>query len=180
MGTDMLFMARWDHFLGDEARSSELDDLGEFRPASATANHWFDFSSHPGSANPIERLIQRVFVNIGAIGCAVDCRGVEYWANVLREGQNLRWHFDKDEALWQKARQMRHPLVSSVYYPAHCVCEGGELVINSHSVSPTPDTLVVFAGHLRHCVRIVTKGVRWSIAMNFWATVPEGIREASS
>lgn len=145
--------------------------------ALGTVGHWLDFQSQHDSANPIERLIVRVFANVSAMGCAVDCLGVEYWANMLREGENLRWHFDKDEVLWQKARQMKHPLISTVYYPAHCVCEGGELVIDHHSVTPAPDMLVAFAGHLRHCVRHVTKGVRWSVAMNFWGTVPEGVRQ---
>jgi predicted 2-oxoglutarate/Fe(II)-dependent dioxygenase YbiX len=96
---------------------------------------------------------------------------------VIRKGEEKRWHLDKDELLWQNARQMRHPLISSVYYPAHCACEGGELMIDDVSVIPTPDTLVAFAGNLRHRVCVVTKGERWSIAMNFFATVPEGYRE---
>lgn len=195
-----MFVARWDHFLGDEAQTSHLDDLQEFCPASPTAVcHWFDLDSRLGEPNPIELLIQRVFANISATGfdtvgsgeavppsatalallaaASAKSRGVEYWSNVVKQGQGKQWHFDKDELLWRNSRQMRHPLISSVYYPAHCACEGGELIIDEVSVNPTPDTLVAFAGNLRHCVRTVTKGERWSIAMNFFATVPEAYRE---
>jgi hypothetical protein len=178
-GTDTLFMARWDQFLGDEAHTSGLRDLEAFRmpPGSGSAGHWMDFRSELSSPNPIERLIVRAYANIRSMGCAAECCGVEYWANELREGKSLQRHFDKDEVLWKRARQMRHPLISSVYYPTHCACEGGELLINRYSVNPTPDTLVAFAGHLGHSVRVVTKGVRWSIAMNLWATVPLGVQE---
>jgi hypothetical protein len=196
-----MFLARWDHFLGDEAQTGDLDHLEVFRQASPTLCRWFELDSRVDTPNPIERLIQRVYANISAAGfdaagsgepvspsasalallaaAGAQSRGVEYWSNVNREGEEQPWHLDKDELLWQQARQMRHPLIASVYYPAHCACEGGELIIDSDSVSvtPAPDTLVAFAGNLRHRVRAVTKGVRWSIAMNFFATVPEAYRE---
>lgn len=169
------FVTRWDNFLGDEAQTSQLDGLERYRPVSGTEYHWLDFGAEVGGENAVERLILRVSAAVHAAGRvdASGCCGVEYWTNVLKEGQRFRSHFDKDELLWQKARQLRHPLVSTVYYPAHCACEGGELMINRFSIKPAPDTLVAFAGNLRHCVRLVTKGVRWSIAMNFWDTAPE-------
>lgn len=109
--------------------------------------------------------------------------GYEYWPTVLMPGMetsvgenneiySLDVHSDYDVARYMKTSELKFPLFGALIYFGNENVEGGLLRVwedlNYEEVSPTHNTLVVFDSSKLHGVTEVTKGIRKSIAINFW------------
>lgn len=91
--------------------------------------------------------------------------GYECWSHV-----NTRpsWHVDKDEAVWNDSKQLKHPVCSIVYYPYVKNMSGGRFLTKSHLVVPRQNRLIAFSPGLQHAVEKFA-GERMSCAINPWA-----------
>jgi hypothetical protein len=97
---------------------------------------------------------------------------VEYWTNTTLEGHGIPAHVDKDEWLYRQSGKLVAPVVSAVYYVDKCCLGGGELEVAGVRISPRENRLVIFAGYLEHQVRKVDVGIRRSLVVNAWRTIP--------
>jgi len=102
--------------------------------------------------------------------------GYEYWYNILWRDNGLNWHYDKDEAHWQKTGEIKKPIFGSVLYPYHEVT-GGYLEIENgkeiERIAPVPNRAIFFsAGEERHRVSPISSGIRKTFACNLWKEVP--------
>jgi len=110
--------------------------------------------------------------------------GFEYWPTVLMAGMDLQdeedgtyslnIHTDFDIVAYKKTGKLTHPLFGAVMYFGNEDVEGGLLKVweenddTYHTIEPKNNRLVVFNSHRPHGVTEVTKGIRKSIAINFW------------
>lgn len=162
----------WNGVLRESALTARLQEVHEeFRLVDRETFFWYpralDETGNP--RNPIEELAE-IVIGIVAPNKLV---GAEYWTNTLPSGQGMHIHQDKDERLFWRTKEMRHPLFGTVYYPVGLPFSGGELVVDKkHLVSPEPDSLVAFHGDAFHGVQKVKSGNRRSIAINLWASTP--------
>ena len=71
-----------------------------------------------------------------------------------------------------KTSELKYPMFGAIIYFGNQDVEGGLLRVweglDYEEVSPTHNTLVVFDSSKLHGVTEVTKGIRKSIAINFW------------
>jgi len=115
--------------------------------------------------------------------------GFEYWPTVLSEDDDiidigedgdlysLDIHVDKDENLARATDEYVYPLFGAILYFLDLPIEGGNLKIwkdkNTYQiVEPADNRLVVFDSSKPHGVLAVKKGLRKSIAINFWENQP--------
>lgn len=99
-----------------------------------------------------------------------DMVGVEQWAHF---GTKPDWHIDKDEVLARRTGEIATPICSIVFYADVQDLTGGRFMTDSVAVTPKTNRLVAFAPGLSHGVEDYT-GTRMSVAVNPWATKPEG------
>lgn len=167
-----LLLSVWDTLVLDEDLIRAIGEAHQaFRPPDPVTMFWYDCGgSHPRTpGNPLERLAEIVIATVKPANLA----GVEYWTHTLDAGNGLAVHVDRDEKLFTVANRVAHPDIGTVYYPKPMSYTGGELVVNfDNVVKPRFNQLVAFNGSLPHMVRQVESGVRYSIALNLWATTP--------
>jgi len=96
--------------------------------------------------------------------------GVEQWAHV---GTKPNWHIDKDEALSKRTGALATPTCSIVFYAEVDALTGGQFMADDMTVTPKTNRLVAFGPGVRHGVEDFT-GTRVAVAINPWATKPEG------
>ncbi len=111
--------------------------------------------------------------------------GFEWWGNF---NSLVGWHYDKDESLYKKEKQLLHPTVGTVFYMTGSeVIDGlgGAFAVNSDATAKTADhvypvrnRLVAFRGNRLHRV-CDYKGQRISLAVNFWSHVPLAFQSPS-
>jgi len=110
--------------------------------------------------------------------------GFEYWPTVLMAGMDLQdeedgiyslnIHTDFDLAKYKTTGELNYPLFGAVMYFGNYDVEGGDLKVweennyTYHTIEPKDNRLVVFNSAKPHGVTEVTKGIRKSIAINFW------------
>ena len=110
--------------------------------------------------------------------------GYEYWPTVLMPGMDLDTsesgtkyslavHSDYDVVKAMETGEMSFPLFGAILYFGNSQVEGGLLRVwenetTYREVEPIHNRLVVFYSHMPHGVTEVTKGIRKSIAINFW------------
>ncbi|MDX1488974.1 MAG: PAS-domain containing protein, partial [Acidiferrobacterales bacterium] len=159
--------------VGNEVNlAARLQSVHEnFRQRDRETFFWYSRNGDgPGNPrNPIEELAELVIATVKPETLA----GVEYWTNSLPSGQQMHYHQDKDEKLYWQTKEMVHPLIGTVYYPAGLPFTGGELVIDKrHLIAPRPNSLIAFHGDAFHGVQRVKSGIRQSIALNLWDVTP--------
>jgi hypothetical protein len=115
--------------------------------------------------------------------------GFEYWPTVLsgdddhvdvgEDGDlySLDIHVDKDENLAEATGEFVYPLFGALIYFLDEEVQGGNLKYwkDAHTykeIEPQNNRLIVFDSSKPHGVRAVTKGLRKSIAINFWENQP--------
>jgi hypothetical protein len=174
-----LTLSFWRDVLADGALAGRLQQVHEdFRLIDRETFFWYPRPLEGPAAprNPIEELAEIVIETVRPPRLA----GAEYWTNSLPTGEHMHLHQDKDERLYWRSKELRHPLIGTVYYPADLPFTGGELVVDKvHLVSPAPNSLIAFHGDAFHGVQKVKSGVRRSIAINLWAVTPEAYGEGS-
>ncbi|CAB9509951.1 expressed unknown protein [Seminavis robusta] len=128
--------------------------------------------------------------------------GFEYWCNIITPGDSLDWHVDKDEALGMESNTMVNPIFGAVYYGFPHRFTGGylELLPVDPQQSPSAEEyywkdgaqtnqdngfvasferieaqynrLVLFNVSKWHRVSAVTRGARFTFAVNLWKEKP--------
>jgi len=115
--------------------------------------------------------------------------GFEYWPTVLSADDDiidigedgdlysLDIHVDKDENLARATGEYVYPLFGALVYFLDEEVEGGNLKYwkDEHTykeVEPKNNRLIVFDSSKPHGVLAVKKGLRKSIAINFWENQP--------
>ncbi|MFT3709406.1 MAG: hypothetical protein QM817_17350 [Archangium sp.] len=153
---------------------------------------WFELKSKPSSLVEEAALILAPRVPSGATG-------VEWWLSRMRTSNvKVDFHRDRDNALWDRERVERHPLISSLLYLN--ACRGGLLAVTKEKpnprnqafapdvhdfdfVEPRANRFTFFDGKLTHGVldarneipgkRLPTERTwRLAIAINFWRKRP--------
>lgn len=134
----------------------------------------------------------------------VQVAGFEHWIgdlgpdnkdSMLNMDWSLKPHFDKDETLWGKNKEMVGPKIGTVFYPCREIdeIEGGMLYIwdkyehanlspqgwvtnltqEPQIISPKFNRLIIFDASQLHAVSYVKSGRRRAIAVNLWENKPE-------
>ena len=174
-----LMLSYWRDILATGDLAARLREVHEdFRLIDRETFFWYPRPLEgPGCPrNPIEELAEIVIETVRPPRLA----GAEYWTNSLPAGQHMHLHQDTDERLFWQSKELRHPLIGTVYYPAGLPFAGGELVVDKlHLVSPALNSLVAFHGDAYHGVQKVKSGVRRSIAINLWDVTPVACGEGS-
>ena len=105
--------------------------------------------------------------------------GYEYWPTVLMPGMDtdtdedgevysLAMHCDYDVVKYNETGELSYPMFGAILYFGNHDVEGGLLKVEDKSIEPIHNRLVVFNSAKPHGVTKVTKGIRKSIAINFW------------
>jgi len=174
-----------DDFIKDEKLLKRLANTkGEFwEKGFSWWSGWWD--------SPIETLRHELIHKIWGEKCpmqfnGITCAGFEHWIGRYGEGQDWQYldtHKDKDETLYEKTGEFVYPKIGTVFYPIDHKVEGGELMVYSGDEYPTDDTpadiilpkynrLIIFDASKWHCVKEITKGTRYAIAINLWDKKP--------
>lgn len=98
-------------------------------------------------------------------------KGYEYWTNILSEEVQMGWHHDKDEALYEKTKEIKRPLMGCTLYANHDNLKGGYLEVQGEElerIAPVPNRLVIFNAFDYHRVSEITQGTRRVFACNLW------------
>jgi hypothetical protein len=115
--------------------------------------------------------------------------GFEYWPTVLNDDDDilevgedgdiysLDLHVDKDENLARATGEYVYPLFGALLYFLDSEIKGGllKIWIDDHTykmIEPKDNRLIVFDSSKPHGVTAVQKGLRRSIAINFWDHQP--------
>lgn len=188
-----------DNFITDRAVLDEIDTSGEFHIPKQWG--WWDgWWKTPVSCHR-ERVIQYIWGEHCPLTAAArfpnSVAGFEHWtlayeayptrscSNAIQRGgasstskdrDRLPPHQDRDELLFTRTGELKHPRVAAVYYPIDHQIEGGYLKIFSHVtgggpfelIEPRYNRLVIFDASVLHEVLPVTAGRRYALAINVW------------
>lgn len=104
--------------------------------------------------------------------------GYEYWPSVFvpgtaENGYSLEVHSDYDVIRYVETDEVKYPMFGAIMYFGNLDVEGGLFRLwnedgSFHEVEPKHNRLIVFDSSMQHGVTEVTKGIRRSIAINFW------------
>ena len=180
-------IAVFDNFIKDADLLKEIEQNYSQIFKDPGAYKWYSGWWNTPAKNTTQRIIQYVWGDHCPISEQFNIDGFEYWtghqsADNLNDGyiNNLPIHFDKDEAWWQKTKEVVSPLIGSVYYPPGQDFDGGELAIYADGQESTPEIIkarpnrfIIFqAGQDPYTVQQVTRGTRKAIAINLWEKEP--------
>lgn len=130
---------------------------------------WKNLDDKP--VNVTERVCQSVFSNF----CKTEkFDGFEYWVNHLspNDGDDLDWHVDKDEHLFEKENKIINPVMGMVLYLHQTEPEGGILEIEKiERFRSVPNRVIIFDPSVEHRVT-PTKSTRITLAANLWKKAP--------
>ena len=91
--------------------------------------------------------------------------GYEFWGqNNTKPGT---WHYDKDEKLYSKKKELVFPVCSTIYYLEVSDLVGGRLFVENDVITPRTNRLVLFPPGKYHAVEDFT-GKRVSLLVNPW------------
>ena len=171
-----------DNFLKDN--DSLLADIQHDRFWGDTLPYHF---MNKGSApsNIWEHLATKIWQYVGDnhLKLPEQYDGIEYWNNIMSvpgRRQDLPWHFDKDEFLYDRGNgELTTPHIGSVYYAhkdlpteGYLEIKRGELEVDVERIQPVPNRLIIFDSGTVHRVTHVTEGMRRCFATNLWINKP--------
>jgi hypothetical protein len=180
-------IAVFDNFIKDEQLLKEIETNYKHIFRDPGVYRWWDGWWNTEANNTTKKIIQYVWGDHCPITESFNIDGFEYWtghqsATNVDDGfdDDLKIHFDKDEAWWDKTKEVVSPIIGSVYYPPFQDFEGGNLEIYAEDTDSTPEVLkakpnrfIIFrAGQDPHTVTQVTRGTRNAIAINLWEAEP--------
>ena len=171
-----------DQNLLDEIQNDKtyFDDNGDYM--------WWDGWWNSPADTLKKRVIQYIWGENSPYD-SVSIAGFEYWTgqydNTKPEG--LKFHLDKDEALYMETKEILSPIIGTVYYPWENDIDGGYLEIfesnpfesdvTTERIAAKQNRLVIFpAGQKFHRVTPVTRGLRSAMAINLWGAEPSGVK----
>lgn len=172
-----------DDFIKDQSLLQEIQNDSTF--FDNRGYHWWDGWWNSPADTLKKRMIQYIWGDNSPYD-SVSISGFEYWVGVYSEDEvrdELPFHFDKDELLWDKEKVIVSPTIGTVYYPWENDIDGGYLEIYANGTDGEPERLepkfnrlVIFeAGKHPHRVTKVTRGTRRAIAINLWDEAPSGV-----
>jgi len=180
-------IAVFDNFIKDQNLIREIQANYQDMFKDPGVYKWWDGWWNSPANNTTKKIIQYAWGENCPINQSFPIDGIEYWtghqsAADIDDGwaDDLKIHFDKDEAWWKEHKEVISPVMGTVYYPPFQNFEGGELEIYADGRDSTPETikakpnrLIIFrAGQDPHTVRQVTRGTRRAIAFNLWENEP--------
>jgi len=94
--------------------------------------------------------------------------GVEQWCHNEKSVPGM--HYDKDEDLFVRTKEIRFPIASAILYLRVENLLGGKLFVNANTtpISPKTGQVIYLAPGVLHGVLKHIKGVRRSININIW------------
>ena len=171
-----------------------IDDLSNLKNwqdlnnhATAYAGHldgdysWWDGITEPN--NVWEKLIKLIWIKTFNINVS-EIAGFEYWCNQTYAGEELDWHQDKDEPLYEQKKTTVCPKISTVYYGFPHKVNGGYLEIAKEQedndieverIEPVYNRLVIFDPSFWHRVAPIRSGYRYGFQVNIWEEKPSFI-----
>lgn len=188
-----------DEFITDQVTLRGIETSGEFHMPKMWG--WWDGWWTAQASNYRERVVQYIWGEhcpfAAAAGFPNSVAGFEYWTlahqanpepslptripavgnNSTSNGHDrLSQHRDRDESLFARTGELRHPRVGAVYYPINHHIEGGYLKIYTRDteggpfelIEPHYNRLVIFDSSVLHEVTPVTAGRRYALAINVW------------
>lgn len=180
-------IAVFDNFIKDEQLLKEIETNYKHIFRDPGVYRWWDGWWNTEANNTTKKIIQYVWGDHCPITGSFNIDGFEYWtghqsAANIDDGwsDDLKIHFDKDEAWWQKTNEVVSPIIGSVYYPPFQDFDGGNLEVYTDGTDSTPEVVkakpnrfIIFqAGQDPHTVTQVTRGSRNAIAINLWEEEP--------
>jgi len=141
---------------------------------------WWDGVTEP--SNIWEKLIKHIWSQIPPGSIA----GYEYWANICFPNNELDWHQDKDEKLFDEKDQTVCPTISTVFYGFPHTVKGGYLEIHTNNpkdtslterIKPIFNRLVIFNPSNYHRVMPIEEGVRFAFQVNVWEEAPSFVSQ---
>jgi hypothetical protein len=164
-----------------------IDDFlpeGKFKADLCNADRWQKslpyswYSSGDKTKNIWEDFAHYIWTEVFKTAEDIKPDGFEYWTNnVPQNGMNdLPWHYDKDEHLFDTTRKVLTPHRGIVYYCHSELPDGGYLEIKREGdverLQPVPNRLIIFDPSISHRVTEVKSGNRWTFASNLWIDKP--------
>ena len=130
-----------------------------------------------------QKMATKIWSHVSRYGVLPEeYAGVEYWNNIMSipgNRQDLPWHFDKDEHLYNTAGELKTPYIGSVYYAhkflpseGYLEIKRGENMCDVERIQPVPNRLVIFDSGTVHRVTHITSGMRRCFATNIWIDKP--------
>ncbi len=178
-----------DSFLKNEDPSmlEKLQRINEWKKCDGLDPRFWDGKSEP--KNMWEELSKKIWMSRPEFNEAV---GFEYWCNIIKAGQDLSWHIDKDETAMKESFRLITPLFGAVYYGFNHDDKftGGKLWTVDAQFGDDPheyegirrkeivefnadfDRLIFFNASLWHKVSDVTSGKRYTFAVNALKEIP--------
>ncbi len=174
-----------DNFIKDPNLLREIKEDSFFFSDPGVYYYWKGWWDSPASTTK-KKLIRHIWGENCPIRGTFEIDGFEYWTGIQTADASsgfdnkLESHFDKDEAWFEKTKELQTPLIGTVYYPEQEHFEGGMLEIYTNGLDSDPERiyaksnrLIIFdAGTVPHRVDIVTMGTRKAIAINLWSFEP--------
>ena len=139
---------------------------------------WWDGITKP--KNVWEKLINLIWIKSFELDVS-KISGFEYWCNQTSAGDELDWHQDKDELLYEQKKITVCPKISTVYYGFPHKVNGGYLEIAKEQedndieverIEPVYNRLVIFDPSLWHRVAPIRSGYRYGFQVNIWEKKP--------
>lgn len=78
-----------------------------------------------------------------------------------------KWHYDKDEFIYQSTNKIVYPICSIVYYPLVEDLVGGKFLTKTESITPVTNRMLCFGPGIYHTVEEFT-GTRITVAVSPW------------
>lgn len=133
--------------------------IRDFEYGPASPQKWYDLGTNPDHEKIFDIAIELGFGFIH--GASII--GYEMWCNTRAVG----WHYDHDEVASREAGKLITPIFAAVYYAEVANLEGGDLVTETHRITPVTNRLVIMSGGFRHAVYPYA-GTRKAITLNPW------------
>lgn len=108
-------------------------------PDRKRATFWFDLNEKPRFA--LEEIVQQI-CNLDFPGDLKEKHGIvgcEWWSQVKQPGDDIVFHFDKDEGMATKNKIFKFPYIATVTYMTEC---GGPTMVFDHRTTERNDSYV--------------------------------------
>ena len=180
-------IAVFDNFIQDDQLLKEINSNYDRIFREPGVYKYYDGWWNTPAKNTTQRIIEYAWGYGCPINQSFNIDGFEYWTGLqsaadVKDGfaDDLKQHYDKDEAFWRETGEIVTPIMGSVYYPPGQRFEGGELAVYTDGIESTPEIVkakpnrfIIFkAGQDIHTVKQVTRGIRHAIAINLWEDEP--------
>jgi hypothetical protein len=96
-----------------------------------------------------------------------SCVGYEWWKHSDGSLPPRGWHYDLDEDLWVRYKELRFPLCSIIYYPLIQDIQGGHFITQDVKISPKTNRAIFMNSGEWHTVAPYQND-RYALLINPW------------